>query len=119
MTKMVLDLNKKETKYCKHCGKQILKEAVVCINCGLQVEELKQSGQVVINNSNINTGMLGEKNKWVALALCVFLGILGGHKFYEGKTGLGVLYLFTGGLFGIGVLVDIITLLFKPNPYYI
>jgi len=31
---------------------------------------------------------------------------------------LGLLYLFTGGLFGIGWLVDLILLLFKPNPYY-
>ena len=37
---MILNLDKNETKFCKHCGKQILKEAVVCINCGLQVEEL-------------------------------------------------------------------------------
>ena len=116
---MTLDLNKKTTKFCKHCGKQILKEAVICVNCGMQVEELKGSEKIIINNSNINSRMLGEKNKWIALALCIFLGILGGHKFYEGKTGLGVLYIFTGGLFGIGLLVDIITLLFKPNPYYI
>ena len=26
----------------------------------------------------------------------------GAHKFYEGKIGMGVLYIFTGGLFGIG-----------------
>ena len=30
-----------------------------------------------------------------------------------------VLYLFTGGLCGVGVIVDFITLLFKPNPYYV
>ena len=32
---------------------------------------------------------------------------------------MGVLYFFTVGLFGIGVIVDVITLLFKPNPYYV
>ena len=63
--------------------------------------------------------MYRKKDKWIALALCVFLGVVGAHKFYEGKTGLGVLYLFTGGLFGIGVVVDIFKLLFKENPYYI
>ncbi len=57
------------------------------------------------------------KNKWVALLLCFFLGEFGAHKFYEGKILMGVLYLFTLGLFGIGVLVDFIILLFKPNPY--
>ena len=112
-------LEKKETKFCKHCGKQILKEAVVCINCGLQVEELKSRERIIINNSHVNQGRFREKNKWIALALCVFLGVIGAHKFYEGKTGLGVLYLFTGGLLGIGVVVDIFKLLFKENPYYI
>ncbi len=107
--------------------KKILKEAVICVHCGLQVEELKQSEKIVINNSNVKNGSCGtrhrfisrKKDKWVAFTLCLFLGVCGGHKFYEGKTGLGVLYLFTAGLFGIGWLVDIITLLFKPNPYYV
>ena len=59
------------------------------------------------------------KSKWVALLLCFFLGIFGAHKFYEGKAGMGVLYLLTLGLFGIGVIVDCIAILFKPNPYYV
>ena len=37
------------------------------------------------------------KNKWVAFLLCLFLGYLGIHKFYEGRILLGVVYLFTGG----------------------
>ena len=39
--------------------------------------------------------------------------------YYEGKAGMGILYLFTGGLFGIGWIIDIIALLGKPPPYYI
>ncbi|MDE5565284.1 MAG: TM2 domain-containing protein [Oscillospiraceae bacterium] len=58
-------------------------------------------------------------NKWTAFFLCLFLGYLGVHKFYEGRILSGFLYLFTGGLFGIGWLVDTLILLFKPNPYYI
>lgn len=59
------------------------------------------------------------KNKWVAFLLCLFLGGLGVHKFYEEKIGMGILYLFTGGLLGIGWLIDCIVLLCKPNPYFV
>ena len=56
-------------------------------------------------------------NKWVAFCLCLFLGFLGGHKFYEGKIGTGILYLFTGGLFLIGWLIDLFNILGRSNPY--
>ena len=58
------------------------------------------------------------KNKWISLILCIFLGYVGAHKFYEGKNGLGTLYLFTLGIFGTGWIVDIILLISKSNPYY-
>lgn len=117
------------TKFCKHCGNKIPSAAVICTHCGCQVEEMKQTEQpsIVINNANTNTNaninaaMLGVRmrNKWVAFFLCLFLGFLGAHKFYEGKGGMGILYLFTAGLFGIGWFIDCISLLFKPNPYYV
>lgn len=114
------------TKFCQHCGKAIDKECVVCPHCGKQVEALKQ-GQpnIVINNANNNVNMVvtppqgKEKNKWVAFLLCLFLGVIGAHKFYEGKIGMGILYLFTGGLLCIGALIDLIVILTKPNPYYV
>ena len=83
--------------------------------------------QIVINNTNMNQNQnvagaglgLKPKNKWVSLLLCLFLGFVGAHKFYEGKIGLGIAYIFTGGLCGIGVIVDFIQLLFKPDTYYV
>ena len=60
------------------------------------------------------------KSYTTAFILCLFLGFFGVHKFYQGKIGLGILYLFTGGLFGIGWFVDTIVLLvklIKNEPY--
>ena len=59
-----------------------------------------------------------SKSKWVSFFLCLFLGVFGAHKFYEGRILLGILYIFTGGLFGIGIIADLVILFFKPNPYY-
>lgn len=116
-----------KTKFCKFCGSKIPQDAIMCTHCGRQVEQMKvENPNIVINNTNTNTnvnnnvttGHTGKpKNKWVALALCIFT--ICGHKFYEGKIGMGILYLFTMGLFGIGWVLDIISLLFKPNPYYV
>lgn len=48
------------------------------------------------------------KNKTLALMLCIFLGLYGVHRFYVGKIGTGILYLFTAGLFGVGWIMDIV-----------
>lgn len=58
-----------------------------------------------------------EKDKWTAFFLCLFLGFTGAHKFYEGKTTLGIIYLCTFGLCGIGWLVDLVLILRKPKHY--
>ena len=51
------------------------------------------------------------RSRWLALLLWVVGGYIGLHRFYAGKIGTGVLYLCTGGLFGIGAIVDGISLL--------
>lgn len=52
----------------------------------------------------------GEDNYSIAWVLLTFLGFFGIHRFYQGKIGTGLLYLFTLGLFGVGVIYDYWTL---------
>ncbi len=52
----------------------------------------------------------GAKSVGVAYVLWFFLGVLGVHKFYLGKTGIGVSYIFTLGWLGIGLIIDLFTL---------
>lgn len=50
------------------------------------------------------------KSKTTAYLLWFFLGLWGAHKFYLNKTGMGILYFFTFGIFGIGWFIDLFTL---------
>lgn len=132
-------------KFCKFCGEKIHEDSIICTKCGRQVEEVKKTASegIIINNNNNNNNSSSssssasssatasvsrnrdvifvgnEKNKWVSLMLCIFLGWMGAHKFYEGKTLMGIIYLFTVGLFGIGWIIDIISIALKPNPYFV
>lgn len=63
-------------QYCKSCGKEVHETARSCPNCGAVI---KGSG--------------AEKSRIAAALLAFFLGGLGIHKFYLGKTGQGFLYL--------------------------
>ena len=61
--------------------------------------------------------VVSEKSRLVAFLLCTFLGYLGVHRFYVGKVGTGILWLFTGGLFGLGIFIDWILILVGSFKY--
>jgi len=51
------------------------------------------------------------KSRTTALLLCLFFGNFGAHRFYVGRSGSGVAYLCTFGIFSIGSFVDLIMIL--------
>ncbi len=119
---------------CKDCGsksyKKIDDNTYQCEYCGQfekvffekQKEEPKpepkqELATKVVSQTNENIKEPKEKkkkdssaltNSIINLIVCFFAGEFGVHKFLQGKVGMGILYLFTFGLFGIGWLVDVI-----------
>jgi len=61
--------------------------------------------------------MIKERELWVAYLLWFLLGPVGVHKFYLGKIGMGILYLFTGGIFLVGWIIDLFTLPSQVRAY--
>jgi TM2 domain-containing membrane protein YozV len=52
----------------------------------------------------------GDIDYTLAHILLTFLGLFGVHRMYMGKWISGLLYLLTGGIFGLGILYDFWTL---------
>lgn len=108
---------------CPRCGAPMEKET--CDYCGYVEDTVSYGNDIlhqemhsqivhprdaVTNQLNGNASIIpgiSQKRKIVALLLCIFLGGVGAHKFYVGKIGMGILYLFTAGLFGVGWIIDI------------
>ena len=96
--------------FCKNCGAEIPDNAVICVKCGVAVTAVDP--------------MKSQCSFVATLLLCFFLGGLGIHRFYVGKTGSGIAMLvmtllgiipFIGWLLwiavGIWVLVDLIMII--------
>lgn len=97
-------------RFCSHCGAAVQATSAAPVPQPVVVN-------VVNQNTNTNTNQFEsqfgpQKSRWTAFFLCLFFGYLGIHKFYVGKKGMGILYLFTLGLLGIGWLIDTLVLLF-------
>lgn len=74
-----------DEKFCSSCGAIIKKEAELCPKCGVRQ---KQSSE-----TNVSSSPKQIKSRVTAAVLAILLGGIGVHKFYIGKTGMGILYL--------------------------
>ena len=73
---------------------------------------MDEGSKDVNNNINININqpnLVADTKTINGIAYFLitwFLGWLGVHRFMRGQIGMGVLYIFTFGLFGIGATID-------------
>lgn len=58
-------------------------------------------------DQRFSSGPVDYNTAWILLT---FLGLFGVHRMYMGKWLTGILYLVTGGLFGVGYIYDYWTL---------
>lgn len=105
---------------CVNCGTEIEENVKFCPECGKDPREKEEKKPeqptIIINNANSNINnasgdRVSTKSRWVAFFLCLFLGAIGAHRFYVGKIGTGIIWLLTGGICGIGALIDLIVIL--------
>lgn len=123
----------KKTVKCANCGAQIPELGKFCSYCGTEAsftsswEEKQPAPEIHVHHHYYEQEqqsvpeprviyetrqMKSPKSRLVLLVLYLFFGVAGFHKFYSGKMGMGFLYLFTGGLFGIGLFFDFFSIFF-------
>lgn len=120
-------------KLCKKCLKEVKDNAMICPYCG---EAFTNKKEVVIEDTiheennfekyttekrpYMDNGIIkGPFNKWISITLCILLGWLGAHKFYERKYITGIFYALTLGFWGIGIVLDLLKLIKQPKYYYV
>ena len=90
-------------------NKTLEEEKIELISSNKHNKKVKKAVKKIVKSGN--NAPLTDDEKLIAIILLVFLGVVGAHRFYLGDIGMGILYLLTGGLCGIGVLIDLIKLL--------
>ena len=112
---------------CEYCGSSVLAGDRFCIKCGAplpdepdvqEMVDMVMNAQAVPQNSKRQDAaqrrekpLRKGKSRLAAGLLCFLLGYTGAHRFYTGHWVLGILYLFTGGLFFFGWVIDLLRII--------
>jgi ribosomal protein L37E len=105
--------------FCRNCGKELNSGAVACVACGMSPSNGTQfcqncgaetySNSIVCTKCGVGLVTKPEGKDWLTtLLLCIFVGVLGIHRFYTGYTLIGIIQLLTGGACGLWTLIDLI-----------
>lgn len=103
-----------EFGFCSYCGSRIQVGERVNVHVTHEYRNAPPPNVTNIHNTYIirnETPAKSRKSRLAALVLCVLLGVLGLHHFYVGRIGMGLLFLFTGGIAGIGWIIDIVLII--------
>lgn len=95
--------NEDKQLYCR-CGNPISKDDVFCSRCGTKTDyafshQVQHNIPAVQPCSAMPESYVGAsfgggtnlKNKFISLPLCFFFGLIGAHRFYEGRIASGIL----------------------------
>lgn len=81
--------------FCRGCGKPLHETAPMCPSCGC-VQNPPQQGlpqQMQHLSVSETSHQINPKNRVAAILLAFFLGGFGGHKFYLGHWGWGIIHI--------------------------
>ena len=119
---------------CKCCGatkyNKLNDTTYQCSYCGNTEEIIQKKVETIIvkqveTTPQTNTQLAEKKEAFVQaiinLLIVLFAGWFGIHKFLKGRIFLGIVYIFTYGLFGVGIFIDsikaLINLVDKAKEY--
>lgn len=109
---------------CDSCGsKRYIKvdDGYKCEYCG-SIQDVIMPPEQEIKEPEMNDNAVEQlniqlnprqKSILLRLILCLVVGYWGVHKFIEGKIFLGIVYACTGGLFGVGIVIDVVKYIVK------
>ena len=95
---------------CPSCSKEMQKDTVKCAYCGFTLEANIKDKIEMIKMQNVLVKQ--TRRDWLTtLLLCIFLGLLGVHRFYTGNKRIAAAQLLTTGGLGIWVLIDLVLII--------